>query len=548
MAYRNTGGDAIKRIEELRKRLETQLEEINRCKQVEQSLRESEEKYRFLVENSGDIIWKINPEGRWVFVSSNVERVTGYSVQEVLSRTVWDVVAPAYRPILKIKLKKRLEGEQIPPYEVVVIAKDGRKLPFEVVTSPVYDDQGRVIAIQGISRDITERKRAEEALKKSYAKLEERVEERTADLEKAMGTLRAILDTVPIGLILADSATGKISYYNQNAVQIMGSPITGTDKGPDVKSYQMLRPDGTPYLPDELPLPRSLRHGVRVSNQEITVLRADGTKVTVLASSAPVEDKAGHITAAACSLTDITRFKMAQEALKEAKAQAELYLDLMGHDINNLNQIAMGYLELACDTVRTEGKICEEHLTLLTKPLDAMKSSSQLIDNLRKIQQATGEEMKRERIDLGSLLESLVHEYSNVPGREVKIHYIPPRGYYVMANALLRDVFTNVIGNAIKHSTGVLTINITVDKTQKEGKQYYRTAVEDNGPGIPDELKSRLFSRSTRGYTKIPGRGLGLYLVRTLVEKFKGEVSVEDRVPGDYTKGARFIIMLPANH
>jgi signal transduction histidine kinase len=374
------------------------------------------------------------------------------------------------------------------------------------------------------------------------------VEERTADLEKAMGTLRAVMDTVPIGLVVADASTRKISYYNKNAAQIMGSPITGTDIGPSIKSYQLMRPDGTPYPQDELPLPRSLRHGARVSSEEILVLRADGTKVTVLASSAPVEDKAGHITGAVSSLTDITPFKKAQEELKESKAEAELYLDLMGHDINNLNQIAMGYLELACETVRTEGKIGEDHRLLLIKPLEAMRSSSQLIDNLRKIQQATGEEIKLERIDLGGLIESVVCEYSHVPGREVKISYTPPTGYYVMANALLRDVFANVIGNAIKHSTGALTVKINVDKVEEKGKQYYRTVIEDNGPGIPDALKSRLFSRSARGYTKSAGRGLGLYLVRTLVEKFKGKVSVEDRVPGDYTKGAKFTVMLPVYH
>jgi len=70
--------------------------------------------------------------------------------------------------------------------------------------------------------------------------------------------------------------------------------------------------------------------------------------------------------------------------------------------------------------------------------------------------------------------------------------------------------------------------------------------VEDNGPGIQDELKKKVFSRLNRGRTRAAGSGLGLYLVKTLVKDFKGSVWVEDRVTGDYSKGCRFIVQLPA--
>jgi signal transduction histidine kinase len=76
------------------------------------------------------------------------------------------------------------------------------------------------------------------------------------------------------------------------------------------------------------------------------------------------------------------------------------------------------------------------------------------------------------------------------------------------------------------------------------GSHYHRVIVEDNGHGIPDDRKSLLFTRMKRGETKAKGTGLGLYIVRTLVEGFGGTVSVEDRVKGDHTKGARFVVML----
>jgi signal transduction histidine kinase len=70
--------------------------------------------------------------------------------------------------------------------------------------------------------------------------------------------------------------------------------------------------------------------------------------------------------------------------------------------------------------------------------------------------------------------------------------------------------------------------------------------VEDNDPGIPDILKDVIFDRFRRGDTKAHGTGLGLYPVKTLVDSYGGKVWVEDRIKGDYTKGARFMVMLPA--
>jgi signal transduction histidine kinase len=110
------------------------------------------------------------------------------------------------------------------------------------------------------------------------------------------------------------------------------------------------------------------------------------------------------------------------------------------------------------------------------------------------------------------------------------------------------DVFSNLISNAIKHSDPgkPLDININAIIVEEKGREYNRVTVEDNGSGIPDTVKEKLFARLQRGKTRAEGSGLGLYLVKRLVESFKGRVWVEDRVKGDYTKGSRFVVMLPA--
>ncbi len=87
---------------------------------------------------------------------------------------------------------------------------------------------------------------------------------------------------------------------------------------------------------------------------------------------------------------------------------------------------------------------------------------------------------------------------------------------------------------------------MALDIVEEGGKKYCMVTVADNGPGIPDEVKDRLFMRFSRGQTKVKGSGLGLYLAKTLVESYDGKIRVEDRVPGDYTKGARFVVMIPS--
>lgn len=139
----------------------------------------------------------------------------------------------------------------------------------------------------------------------------------------------------------------------------------------------------------------------------------------------------------------------------------------------------------------------------------------------------------------------MIRQFLPVAGRDVSIRFKPACDSGVKANQLLRDVFANLIDNAIKHSKGSLEINITTSASYAEGHKYCRVAIEDDGPGIPDTRKASLFDFSLAIRQKAVGKGLGLYLVKTLVEDFHGRILVEDRVPGDYTQGTRFVILLP---
>jgi signal transduction histidine kinase len=244
---------------------------------------------------------------------------------------------------------------------------------------------------------------------------------------------------------------------------------------------------------------------------------------------------------------EVVERKRAEEQLKDAKLRAELYLDLMGHDISNMHQIMMGQLELAQDIFNTDGKLESSNREMIDTSLASLERCANLISNVRKLQRISSHDVKNNEISLDEVLTGVVKQYDGLhPEKAVKIEETGGR-HIVMANELLRDVFSNLIGNAVKHSNGSkVDITVKLEDVQDSDKKYYKVSIEDNGPGIPDEMKDKVFNRLQRGDTRARGMGLGLYLVKTLVESYHGRVWVEDRVAGDHTKGSRFVVLLPA--
>ena len=121
---------------------------------------------------------------------------------------------------------------------------------------------------------------------------------------------------------------------------------------------------------------------------------------------------------------DVSDRKRAEDALVGAKAQAELYVDLMGHDINNMNQVSLGFLELAHDMIEMNGKLGEDNVVLLDKAMDSLKNSSQLIDSVRKMQREKMGMYEAQVLDVGSVIQDAVKQFDRIrPGRE---HHLRP--------------------------------------------------------------------------------------------------------------------------
>ena len=265
-----------------------------------------------------------------------------------------------------------------------------------------------------------------------------------------------------------------------------------------------------------------------------------GKEAVVWALASKLYDREGHKIGAAETIRDVTRWLRAEDCLKRANDRLEAYLDLMGHDIINMNQVAVGYLGLV---ETATGRVIAP---VIPCSIESVKDSSELIYMVKRALLADKERFRPEALDLGAMLAGVAAECSCVRGRKVHISYRPASGQIVMSNRFLKDVFSCVIGNAIRHSTGPLNIRMTVTRQFVDNWAYYRVAVEDDGKGMPDEVKYALFSSEPGDVAVVKDYGLQLYIVSSLACCCGSKVCVEDRVSGEPTKGSRFVIWLPA--
>lgn len=209
-------------------------------------------------------------------------------------------------------------------------------------------------------------------------------------------------------------------------------------------------------------------------------------------------------------------------ALTEANEEANLYLDIMSHDINNANTVALGYAQMLIMHLVEKEKYEAERIK------QSVIRSSEIIQNVATIRMIHQKNLPLERVDLDAVIREEIGHHP-----EAAVHY-EGRKVMVCADALLPEVFTNLIGNAIKFMDGQGEVFVKVEEKGRE----VRVSVEDTGQGIPDEMKGVIFTRFRKGTNKRSGKGLGLYIVRSLVEKYGGTVWADDRVPGEPGRGA----------
>ena len=229
----------------------------------------------------------------------------------------------------------------------------------------------------------------------------------------------------------------------------------------------------------------------------------------------------------------------------EVAQRTRFLADIIAHDINNYNQAVTSYLQMAIDGLGSDQKA----LAYLGRASASAWAISELIQRANKLNKIEEEGAQ----GLGPLeLGAVLRECSEEVTRDLKekpIHIDLKLGthrYFVMGNELANEIFTNILNNAITYDPhDEIRVEVTIGEFTVEPRKYWCVSIADNGIGIPDSKKNVVFGRFVGGEERPHTIGLGLSTVRALVEAYHGMVWVEDRVPGDSSKGAVFRVALP---
>jgi PAS domain S-box-containing protein len=223
-------------------------------------------------------------------------------------------------------------------------------------------------------------------------------------------------------------------------------------------------------------------------------------------------------------------------------ASAEVYLDILSHDIKSLTQAITAYSEL----LLMKPDLSEQYRKYFKTTLQHSRSIFDLISNVKHLSHIKNSDLEVKNIDIFKVLANAIDlVQQNNPHKFLKINQgISESDVIVKCNDMLEYAVLNIINNAIKYENGN-EISMDIAHSISEDKRFWKLEFKDYGPGVPDNLKDRIFHDFEIGNEINHGSGLGLALVKEIVIRSGGKVWVEDRIEGDFSQGSNFVLLLP---
>jgi PAS domain S-box-containing protein len=428
---------------------------------------------------------------------------------------------------------------------------------------PLFDSSGKPRYLLGISEDITARKNAEEALRKTYEQMEARVHERTAELSRMNKALREseeryrlLLSSLAEGVVVI-GADGKVRSVNAGAERILGLKGRGL-VGQSIYDphWGVLREDGTASRSEEFFTRASLRTGKAFTNVVIGLHRADGELIWLNGSTQPLyhpgEKKPYAIVTSFFDITSRRRMqaeiqtlnaqleqKVEQRTseLKAAVSELEAFSYSVSHDLRAPLRAIEGFSGILLE--EHAGSLDEEAQRLLQVVRRNSLHMSQLIDDLLSFSRIARKDFMKKRVPMRDLA-TLVAEDLKAGSNPVDVT-IEPLPDALGDTALLRQVWTNLLSNALKFSRQNPSPRITVGASEEGHDTVY--FVRDNGVGFDMKYVGKLFGVFQRLHSveEFEGTGVGLAIVQRIIHKHGGRVWAEARV----NEGAIFYFSLP---
>ncbi len=523
--------------------------DITERKRVEDELRASEGRLRTFMQQSVDGIIIIDRSGTIVEWNPGIELITGISRMEALGSPLWEMqyrLAPVRvdeREFYKAAKEKimwgMLEGVSLKRVlEEEILRPDGERRVMQSKLFALYSE-GKMFA-GAVVRDVTERRRAEEALKQANERLNEAMnisENRAAQLD-------AIFDSMSDGLLMIDME-GNSLFENAIAIKLLGIYKRDKKKIWERTTVEKIVDDeGRPIMCDDVPSKKALR-GEFIHNASLTVYHNDGSRYALSVSSAPIRTSKGKNAGIVITLSDVTAAKDAEREQLRLKALDRMrndFLDIFAHELKT----PLTPLKMYCSLMKDGrlGKFSSKD----RKRLDDM------VANVARLERLVAEMLDYMRVKVTSLeisprarsllmvvkdCASEFRQLAHVKGISIEIkNEGNTKGHFDAG--MIGIAIKNLISNAVKYSNGGKVV-ISV-KGVGDGIQV---AVSDEGAGISKPNLKHLFEKYYTAETSLTCSsdqlGLGLYIAKAIVEQHGGRIWAKSKLG----KGSTFSFVIP---
>ena len=482
-------------------------------------LSQSEERYRTLTETSPDLIYVIDPQDNVVYINNKSEEIFGKSPEDVIGRPRVDMFPDGVKKDPGAGIKKVFQTGKSYSTEIVISYPDGDKW-FESRLVPLYDVSDEVIAVLGVSRDITERKTF------------------TATIQAEKEFSDSIINSLP-GIFYMFGADDKLMRWNKNFERVTG-----------FTSQEIEDSHPTAFFPEDEKkiiaegIAQVLQKGESVT-LESDILTKNGQIIPYILTGLRI-DVEGEPRLIGVGM-DITTRKTAEEelaaksgALEHSNKELEQFAYVASHDLQEPLRMITSYLQLLVRRYRD--KLDGDALEFIDYAVDGASRMKQLINDLLVYSRVNTVTKEFALTDMEEVFQSAVKNLQVVIEESQAEITHDPLPIVMADDVQMVSLFQNLIGNAIKYQGDeVPRIHIGVTNTHHE----WQFSFKDNGIGIEPQYFERVFVIFQRLHSRdaYTGTGIGLAVSKRIVERHNGHIWVESQ-PG---QGSTFYFTLPKN-
>ncbi len=499
------------------------VKDVSEQKQLENALRESESLLKTFIESSTDVIFVMDLDGRFILANKAFTENMGIKSENILGKDVTSLFPLSEAAMIREEDRRIVESASSSIYEHTLTMSNGEKRTMQARKGPLLDKQGNVTGIYGISRDITERKRGEEALRRS--------EEMT----------RSVLDSVDEGFIVVDRSFTILTANRAYCTQLGLLPDQVVGKHCFSASHKRTKPcfeqgeECAVKRVFETGSPHTAYHRHEDS---------EGSIHYVETKAFPLKDASGEITSVIESVSNITeKHLLEEERLKTQKLEAIGTLaGGIAHDFNNLLQGVFGYISLA----RLRQNNREKSLAALEEAEKALHMTIKLTNQLLTFSKG-GKPVKRPG-DLRPIIENAAK--FALSGSRSDCRFVADDLWLAEVDeGQIGQVIQNIVLNADQAMPEGGLVEITAKNVRAPGKnlpqqlqegRFIEIVIKDRGIGIPEQYQSKIFDPYFT--TKEKGSGLGLATSYSIMKNHGGLIAVNSTVG----LGAAFSLYIPA--